>query len=694
MSNLTKAQQKFIDRLLHSFEKDIIPWRATWDRTVVKPYNASSNIPYKGINLLNLYMVSIQHGYDDPRWMTFKQANAEGYRIKKGSVGTDIFFYSFRDMQTGELIEQSNLAKMTEEEREHVRLVTKSYVVFNSVGTDIFFYSFRDMQTGELIEQSNLAKMTEEEREHVRLVTKSYVVFNANQIDGIPAIDVKKHSVEFKNDKAKEFISTLSKNANLNIHHAGNQPHYNPSTDMVVIPKVETFIDERAYYATLLHECGHATLHPSRLNRDAAASFGSEKYAKEELRAELTSAFLTMDMGFQLDSSHEENHQAYIQHWKEIIKTEPRFIFTAIKDAQKIREYLLEKGTYEKIYVQENEKENVKRNYINQEKSDIQDKIISKEIDLTVMKNSVSIVEYARDVLGMELVKESRGKFRLEEHHSCKIYPNNTFYRFSKGVGGSIIDFIKHFEKCDTKEAIQKISEYYHEYNPTAQYDIYSRSKHIQTSIEGIVVPSQSDTNKHVYAYLTKTRGIKSSVVNEFMNRKILYEDENRNCVFIGKLNKTIYYANIRGTGKKSFKQDVSGSVKEVGIYIHNKSETLVVNEAIIDTMSYMSLAPNPHQYNYLSVNGAANTVNAVRFHLLKREEAQDLKHIIIGLDNDLAGEEHAMKLVDFLKENYPNIETLIHIPDAKDFNEQLQNELHLLTEIAPKEELMEEKII
>ncbi len=303
MSNLTKAQQKFIDRLLDSLEKDIIPWRATWDQSIVKPYNASNNIPYKGINLLNLYMVSIQHGYDDPRWMTFKQANDEGYRIKKGSVGTDIFFYSFRDMQTGELIEQSNLAKMTKEEREHVRLVTKSYVVFN-----------------------------------------------ANQIDGIPAIDVKKHSIEFKNDKAKEFISTLSKNANLNIHHAGNQPHYNPSTDKVVIPKVETFIDERAYYATLLHECGHATLHPSRLNRDAAARFGSEKYAKEELRAELTSAFLTMDMGFQLDSSHEENHQAYIQHWKEIIKTEPRFIFTAIKDAQKMREYLLEKGDYEKIY--------------------------------------------------------------------------------------------------------------------------------------------------------------------------------------------------------------------------------------------------------------------------------------------------------------------------------------------------------
>ena len=206
---------------------------------------------------------------------------------------------------------------------------------------------------------------------------------------------------------------------------------------------------------------------------------------------------------------------------------------------------------------------------------------------------------------------------------------------------------------------------------------------------DGIVVPSQADTNKHVYAYLTKTRGINPSVVNEFINRKILYEDENRNCVFVGKLDKTIYYANIRGTSRKSFKQDVEGSTKEVGIYIHNRSNTLVVNEAIIDSMSYMSLAPQPNQYNYLAVNGAANTVNAVRFHMLKREEAKDLKRIIIGLDNDLAGEENAMKLVNFLREHYPNIETLIHTPNAKDFNEQLQNELNILSEVAPKQELI-----
>ena len=303
MSNLTKAQQKFVDRLLDSFEKEVVPWRAAWDQSILKPYNAASNIPYKGINALNLYITSMENGYNDPRWMTFKQANAKGYQIKKGSVGTDIFFYSFRNMETGELVEQSDLAKMEEEERKNIRLVTKSYVVFN-----------------------------------------------ANQISGIPDIDIEQHAIDFKNDKAKEFITALSKNAKMDIQHFGNKAYYNPTKDIVVCPSVEAFKDEQSYYATLLHECGHATMHTSRLNRDAIGAFGSEKYAKEELRAELTSAFLTMDIGFHLDEMHEKNHQAYIQSWKKIIKDEPRFIFTAIRDAQKIQEYLLEKGDYEKIY--------------------------------------------------------------------------------------------------------------------------------------------------------------------------------------------------------------------------------------------------------------------------------------------------------------------------------------------------------
>lgn len=1025
-NRLSESQQKFVNKLLQSFEKDIIPWRATWDQTIIRPYNATSSKAYKGINQLNLYITSLNNNYDDPRWMTFDQARKAGYRIKKGSVGTDIFHYALRNIQTKKIV---------------------------------------TMQEYKL--------MDDEERANIKPFTKSYVVFNAAQINGIPKLDTKKVAIPFQNEKAKLYAETLTKNMKVELLHEGQRAYYRPDKDCIVLPKAETFIDEESYYATRLHESAHATMHESRLNRDALGKISSEKYAIEELRAELTSAFLSMDIGFHFNEFHEENHFAYIKSWKEKIKENPGVIFKAIKEAQEIREYMLEKGEYNKIYESEKkiekskvfpleeiisidkilqEKETVvlfklgvpvciqdgyldkDGNYynrkdldkivssmsideentfmeqqqiksaghriekiddlnllnpsvhgfldpdfisyedmpkfintfqyltdskfqllseekcnqiqmemyndipltkeklmkyrnqyltdevikeaaltstwqqiksepisyikeaitfreddnINEEKVATKETIVinlfagpgagkttcaweiasqlkkmnyvveyvpeyakelvwdekrelldgslehqrmlleeqqhrvdrligkvdfvvtdapcllnlnflncddldlknqyhnevlnkfqqyhnfnlfinrgekyettgrvhtlqesialdnslkqilkennifygtyqhqtidvaiqnsiktyerfntiqtkkqelendyqtqsvkneNRETKLNDMKNSISIADYARDVLGMSVIKESRGNLRLEEHDSCKIYPNNTFYRFSRGVGGSIIDFIKHFEECDTKEAIAKMETYYNENKPIVKYDVNHKSQtsSIAKSVGGIEVPEKADNNKHVFAYLTKKRGIKPSIVNEYINRKILYEDVNRNCVFLGKLNKEIYYANVRGTGIKPFKQDVAGSIKEVGVYIDNHSDTLIVNEAVIDQMSYMSMTENPRAYNYLSVCGAANTVNAIRFHLAKRSETAELKRVVIALDNDAAGEENAMKAIDYIKENYPNMETLVHIPDAKDFNEQLQKEMELLSEVAPNADL------
>lgn len=57
------------------------------------------------------------------------------------------------------------------------------------------------------------------------------------------------------------------------------------------------FETEYDYMATLLHEAGHATGHISRLNRDMTGVFGSPEYAREELRAEIASAFAAQVVG-------------------------------------------------------------------------------------------------------------------------------------------------------------------------------------------------------------------------------------------------------------------------------------------------------------------------------------------------------------------------------------------------------------
>ena len=103
----------------------------------------------------------------------------------------------------------------------------------------------------------------------------------------------------------------------------GNEAYYNPKIDEIHIPKSSQFKDEYSYYATQLHELSHATGHPSRLNRDIINTFGSEEYAKEELRAEISSS---------------------IRNWIDILKNQPAELFKAIKDSDEIVNYLDKNG--------------------------------------------------------------------------------------------------------------------------------------------------------------------------------------------------------------------------------------------------------------------------------------------------------------------------------------------------------------
>ena len=1336
-TKLNKAQLEFVEKITKSLDEGIVPWRATWEQPIEMPYNASTNTSYKGLNLLSLWITQNRQHFDDPRWMTFKQANDLGYKIKPGSKGTSISYWSLKNIKTDKLVTKEEYNEMTEEERE-----------------DIF------------------------------PVSKSYVVFNAAQIFGIPELTKEERKeVIFENEKARSFADRMRENMDLEVLHRGSSAYYSPTEDQVVLPPMDSFMDEQAYYATYLHEMAHATSHPNRLSRKIDGTFGTSEYAEEELRAEITASFLSLDIGFHFTEFHEQNHQSYIRSWSQKIKDNPSVIFNAIKEAQEIREYMLEKGEYELIYQQGQEKkmsqplpsaqitketlenpqerevndiqkyaiykestekdfddeikngnwngfrlaeyrteegqdisyhgsplystihqftdlesgkeyryddadrfarknivfheiendkvdlsalkqsvknnidelqkeiarlneqmqniekaevvfndlihgnnlfqerhkaiieaaseeqvkvqdlneysvknktdhflfhddtqslqvvyfnpdgndgqgiividnydydflreyskqhgqetlydscasyskqineddltqfekiigndsitmpsdtsisaivnmidnslektsenaaiqvasrmvekqlkeiempkenyESIKENNILEKEAQIEpetDIIVSSEapqpaqvqteqaaptapyyaideaaakraknansfsdykqgsataeyrhyvdeavqlaewqkqrvdpmyhekinslldtyarklaanmnkgyeIDSRVpsimiaggsnfstrkkekqnaardnnyrewekiqglldkirstgmggisaddpqavqklekklenleksqetmkavnayyrkhntldgcphlppdeleklkadmekswhledkpfaswalsnntaeirrlkdrikslsqqkeigfvgwnfnggkveanteanrlqilfenkpdedtrnalkrngfrwspkagawqrqltynayfaadfvkaiaplsgqkptelqrahtqqqkvtaqeqtdnpsvqtavqteeplerslesstpsveespqkakskkeqledMKNSVSIAEYARDVLGYHLVRMGRGKMGLEEFESCVIYPNNTFYRFSVGVGGSIIDFIKLCEECDTREAIHKLENYYYQYSPEKRFDTNENLKEYnykKTMLEGISVPERNSTNKHVYSYLTKTRCIKPSIVNDYLKRHLLYEDTHKNCVFLGKLDNTILYGFSRSTGEKRFTQDLNGSIKEVGIYVDNNSDVLVVNEAVIDQMSYMSMLKKPQKFNYLSVNGAGNAVNAVRFHMKKRPEAKQLSSVIIGLDNDEAGIENTEKLIEYLKKENPNIEVLVHQPTAKDFNEQLQNEMQVLANAAPSAE-------
>lgn len=277
-------------RIIEQLRQGTAPWQKPWKPGELRlPYNAATGKEYRGMNTIWLHM----QGYDDPRWMTYKQAEAAGAQVRKGSRGTRIIYWKFHDEQP-----------MT------------------------------DAQGRPVLDDEGKPRKVRVELERPRVFTA--VVFNAQQIDGLPPMEAKPIGPEPERHARAEAI--LSNSGAKIAHVEGDRAFYRPSTDSITLPARHQFGSADAYYATALHELGHWTGHESRLNRDLSHPFGSEGYAREELRAEIASLML----GERLEIGHDPGqHAAYVASWIKVLEDDPREIFRAAADAEKINSYVM-----------------------------------------------------------------------------------------------------------------------------------------------------------------------------------------------------------------------------------------------------------------------------------------------------------------------------------------------------------------
>ena len=298
---LNRMREEMINSFIDCLKKDTIPWHRGWSSE--RPFNAVTNTEYHGANALWLTYNQQAQLYKDPRWCTFKQAQSKGWKIKQGSKGTKIEFWSLYD---------------TEEKRKLTRTEAKQL-------------------TDELT--------AEEFTNRVKPVSNTYTVFNGEQIEGIPLYEIRKnvlHLDEFLYGRNK-----LIENMKVGLKEGGNEAFYSIAEDMIVLPKINQFDNEFEYITTFFHEAGHATGHVSRFNREMPSARGTDIYAREELRAEIASAFAAQAFGIDYtQNKYMENHQAYIQDYIKVLENEPNELFAAIKDAEKISDYLIEKGEF------------------------------------------------------------------------------------------------------------------------------------------------------------------------------------------------------------------------------------------------------------------------------------------------------------------------------------------------------------
>lgn len=247
------------------------------------PTNARSRRPYRGVNV---FLLSLSP-YTDHRWVTFSQAKELGGTVKRGERASPVVFWK----------------------PWHIEGV--------------------DQETGEVLKWN------------VPLL-KQYHVFNVEQCENLDISP--RHQREAtphdRIERAEALVLAVPDPPKF--QERGSAAWYRPADDLVQVPPIDSFESADSYYATVFHELGHATGHERRLNRASVTGeiqFGSACYSREELIAELTSAFCCATIG--LDNSLIENSASYIQSWLSALRSDQRAIVVAASKAQKAADYLM-----------------------------------------------------------------------------------------------------------------------------------------------------------------------------------------------------------------------------------------------------------------------------------------------------------------------------------------------------------------
>lgn len=293
-------RQEATDLIVDMLEKGTAPWQRPWDKNTAAqqlqmPHNGATGRAYTGGNALYLMAKGMQQGYEDPRWMTYEQANSKGWQVRKGEKATHVEFWQFDKTE-----------------------------------------KVKDPTTGQVREQR--VKLD-------RPIQRLYAVFNAKQIDGVPALAPQQR----EEWQAIEAAERALKNSGAKITHKGTEAFYQPSSDKITMPPKKAFPDQAAYYGTALHELAHWTGHESRLNRDGITgghAFGSEGYAREELRAEMASVFMQAELGVPHDINR---HASYVDSWITGLKKDKNELFRAAKDAGQAADYVLDLSKHKEL---------------------------------------------------------------------------------------------------------------------------------------------------------------------------------------------------------------------------------------------------------------------------------------------------------------------------------------------------------
>lgn len=323
IDRIGNALQKFSEMIISRMEEmEKSKWRKGWTDGQAKfglPQNITGRA-YTGSNAFLCQIHTTMENYKVPVYLTIKQIRDAGAKIKKGEKSIPVFKWGFsiKD-ENGKKISEEDYRNRTKEEQDKCRV--RPYLqVYNEWNID----------------QTTLEEVNKEKYESLLERFKAEPLKDANGM--------------YKNEAFDRMLEKQSWVCPIEYDQVNPRAYYSPREDRIVVPRKEqfnisdtpeeVFKDGMEYYASTIHEMAHSTGHKSRLDRLSADHFGGEKYAKEELVAELTAALVGNALGF--DSRIKENNTAYIKSWIGTLRKEPRFLMTVMSDVNKASKMVFE----------------------------------------------------------------------------------------------------------------------------------------------------------------------------------------------------------------------------------------------------------------------------------------------------------------------------------------------------------------
>ena len=280
------VEAEVTQKVLDALEQGTVPWAKPWRTAGLLPTSATTGKPYRGINTWLLSLAAFEAGFESPYWLTYRQAREFGGHVRKGEHGTLVVFWKRLEVKDPEA-----------EDGTKVIPLLRSYWVFNLDQCD---------------EVTMPPRFTPEEFEPLT-PSQAVEAVLAGYEDG-PTVE----------------------------HRRSDRAYYMPANDTVTLPAMDQWSDEVSYSSTLFHELTHSTGHPSRLDRfernGEPQHFGSEKYAREELVAEMGACLVAATTGteYRVDQS-----ASYVASWLRALKDDKSLVIKAAQQAQRAVDRIL-----------------------------------------------------------------------------------------------------------------------------------------------------------------------------------------------------------------------------------------------------------------------------------------------------------------------------------------------------------------